>query len=371
MGLAARGVGETISDVAAKSKNQTKPEPSRSAPAFFFTSSPRTPFWSRIFPISLSVRFYAAAPGCCWWRRPEATLFTDSRYTFQAREEVLARAVEITRQGLMRAVGEGLRRQATARARGIFRRPGDRGAEGRAWQAARGEACAVDAGQGRGRRRCAAVKDAGELRDMREAAELISEVSRDVVRSDQAGGHRTGAGGRDRVRHEAGAAAGPSFETIVASGPRSAWAHARPTSKLLEKNELVVLDQGAILRGYCSDMTRTVFCGTSASEGARACTMRCWRPGGGQEAIRPGVTAGEVDAAARGVLDSGMAWTSILRTARATGWDSKCTKCRGLGRGEKSVLQEGMVVTVEPGVYIEGVGGIRIEDDVVVTAQRR
>ena len=68
----------------------------------------------------------------------------------------------------------------------------------------------------------------------------------------------------------------PSFETIVASGPRSAWAHARPTSKPLRKNELVVLDQGAILRGYCSDMTRTVFLGRAPAKFG-GCIAPFWR----------------------------------------------------------------------------------------------
>ena len=160
---------------------------------------------------------------------------------------------------------------------------------------------------------------------------------------------------------------GPSFETIVASGPRSAWAHARPTSKPLRKNELVVLDQGAILRGYCSDMTRTVFLGRAPAKVRRLYKAVLEAQEAAKRAIRPGVKAGEVDAAARRALKRhGLARYFTHSTGHGLGIEVH--EMPRLGRGEETVLEEGMVVTVEPGVYIEGLGGIRIEDDVVVTS---
>ena len=120
--------------------------------------------------------------------------------------------------------------------------------------------------------------------------------------ADPARHHRTGARGRaSTTKSSSLGGSGPSFETIVASGPRSSWAHARPSSKPLAKNELVVLDHGAILRGYCSDMTRTVHVG-ARRKGARLYAAVLEAQQAAKAAIRPGVTAGEVDAAARGSL---------------------------------------------------------------------
>ena len=131
-------------------------------------------------------------------------------------------------------------------------------------------------------------------------------------------------------------ASGASFETIVASGPRSAWAHARPTSKLLRKNELVVLDQGAILRGYCSDMTRTVFLGRASERVRAAVPRRLGRPASGAKPPSgPGVTAGEVDAAARDTLKK-HGLDQLLHTQHRP-WSGhwKCTKCPGWGKARK------------------------------------
>ena len=161
---------------------------------------------------------------------------------------------------------------------------------------------------------------------------------------------------------------GPSFDTIVASGPRSAWAHARPTSKLLRKNELVVLDQGAILRGYCSDLTRTVFLGRAPVKVRRLYNAVLEAQGAAREAIRPGVKAGEVDAAARQTLKR-LRLAQYFTHGTGHGLGIEVHEMPRLGRGEETVLEEGMVVTIEPGVYIEGLGGIRIEDDVVVTSK--
>jgi len=166
------------------------------------------------------------------------------------------------------------------------------------------------------------------------------------------------------IKHEGGS--GPSFETIVASGAHSAWAHARPSSKLLRKNELVVLDQGAILRGYCSDMTRTVFLGRSSQKVRHLYDSVLEAQEAAKATIRPGVTAGEVDAAARKALKSrGLAQFFTHSTGHGLGMEVH--EIPRLGRGERAILQPGMVVTVEAGVYLEGLGGIRIEDDVVVT----
>jgi Xaa-Pro aminopeptidase len=167
-------------------------------------------------------------------------------------------------------------------------------------------------------------------------------------------------------------ASGTSFETIVASGPRSSWPHARPTPKLLRKNELVVLDQGAILRDYCSDMTRTVFLGrSSAAVRVRVRTLYdavLQAQEAAIAAIRPGVTAASVDAAARKVFKkAGLERFFTHSTGHGLGLEIH--EMPRLGRGEETLLEAGMVVTVEPGLYLDHLGGIRIEDEVLVTSR--
>jgi Xaa-Pro aminopeptidase len=215
--------------------------------------------------------------------------------------------------------------------------------------------------------RLRAVKDAGELGKMRAAAALISEVWTRVVRKMRVGISELQVAADLEYGMKLAGAAGPSFETIVASGARSAWAHARATSKLLRKNELVVMDQGAILRGYCSDMTRTVFLGRPSDRVRRLYDAVLDAQQAAKSVIRAGVTAGEVDAAARQTLKRSKL-EQYFTHSTGHGLGLEVHEMPRLARGESFVLEAGMVVTVEPGVYVEGLGGIRIEDDVVVTA---
>ena len=294
-----------------------------------------------------------------------ATLFTDGRYTFQCREEVTGAAVKIVSGGLVRAVGEMLRQR-----RGTTRVAYSAG------QVSVAQKQALDAAAGKRARwvpgsneveRLRAVKDAGELGKMRAAAALISEVWTRVVRKMRVGISELQVAADLEYGMKLAGAAGPSFETIVASGARSAWAHARATSKLLRKNELVVMDQGAILRGYCSDMTRTVFLGRPSDRVRRLYDAVLDAQQAAKSVIRAGVTAGEVDAAARQTLKRSKL-EQYFTHSTGHGLGLEVHEMPRLARGESFVLEAGMVVTVEPGVYVEGLGGIRIEDDVVVTA---
>jgi Xaa-Pro aminopeptidase len=294
-----------------------------------------------------------------------ATLFTDGRYTFQCREEVTGAAVKIVSGGLVRAVGEMFRQR-----RGTTRVAYSAG------QVSVAQKQALDAAAGKRVRwvpgsnevvRLRAVKDAGELGKMRAAAALISEVWTRVVRKMRVGISELQVAADLEYGMKLAGAAGPSFETIVASGARSAWAHARATSKLLRKNELVVMDQGAILRGYCSDMTRTVFLGRPSDRVRRLYDAVLDAQQAAKSVIRAGVTAGEVDAAARQTLKRSKL-EQYFTHSTGHGLGLEVHEMPRLARGESFVLEAGMVVTVEPGVYVEGLGGIRIEDDVVVTA---
>jgi Xaa-Pro aminopeptidase len=294
-----------------------------------------------------------------------ATLFTDGRYTFQCREEVTGAAVKIVSGGLVRAVGEMLRQR-----RGTTRVAYSAGqvsvAQKQALDAAAGKRVRWVPGSNEAER-LRAVKDAGELGKMRAAAALISDVWTRVVRKMRVGISELQVAADLEYGMKLAGAAGPSFETIVASGARSAWAHARATSKLLRKNELVVMDQGAILRGYCSDMTRTVFLGRPSDRVRRLYDAVLDAQQAAKSVIRAGVTAGEVDAAARQTLKRSKL-EQYFTHSTGHGLGLEVHEMPRLARGESFVLEAGMVVTVEPGVYVEGLGGIRIEDDVVVTA---
>jgi Xaa-Pro aminopeptidase len=292
-----------------------------------------------------------------------ATLFTDSRYTFQAREEVSGARVRIAKRGPLQAVADalgGYRRVAWSTGHITL-------AQQNALRAGRG-ARVRWVSDGNAVEKLRAVKDAEELAAMRAAAGLISDVFGRVVRMVRPGVSELDLAAEIEygIKHRGGS--GPAFETIVVSGTRSAWAHARPTPKPLKKNELVVLDHGAILRGYCSDLTRTVFLGRASGKVRNMYYAVLEAQEAAKRTIRPGVKARDVDWAARRALKRrGLARYFTHSTGHGLGLEVH--EMPRLGRGEETLLQEGMVVTVEPGVYLEGVGGIRIEDDVVVTAQ--
>ena len=159
----------------------------------------------------------------------------------------------------------------------------------------------------------------------------------------------------------------PAFETIVASGARTALPHAQPTSRPIESNTLLLIDMGATQDGYASDMTRTVFLGRPAPKMKRLYGAVLEAQLAGIAAVRAGVTAGQVDRAARSVLRAhGLEKAFVHSTGHGLGLEIH--EVPRIGRQDGTRLAAGMVITIEPGVYIEGAGGIRIEDTVAVTA---
>jgi Xaa-Pro aminopeptidase len=293
-----------------------------------------------------------------------ATLFTDSRYTFQARQEVHGARIVIIKAGLLKAAGDFL-----AARRGRIRLAGS------LKHLTVAQKAVFDARLGKRLRwsddggvieKLRAVKSEFEIDVMRDAAILISNVFQKVVPHIRVGATELELAARIEYEIKLGGGSGPSFESIVASGPRSSWAHAKPSSKPLAKNELVVFDQGAILRAYCSDLTRTVHMGRASSKVRGLYDAVLEAQQAAKAAIRPGVTAGAVDAAARNSLKKrGLAKYFTHSTGHGLGLEIH--EMPRVGRGEETVLQESMVITIEPGVYLDGIGGIRIEDDVVVT----
>jgi Xaa-Pro aminopeptidase len=156
---------------------------------------------------------------------------------------------------------------------------------------------------------------------------------------------------------------GLSFDTIAAFGELAAEPHHRPTTRALKRGDMIKLDFGATAEGYHSDMTRTIFFGTPSDEMAEIYAMVRGSQQAGLDAVRAGAPCGDVDAAARGYL-------------QARGYDFGHGTGHGLGleiheappvrTGATMLMEPGMVLTVEPGIYIPGTGGVRIEDSVVV-----
>ncbi|HWL36499.1 MAG TPA: aminopeptidase P family protein [Frankiaceae bacterium] len=160
---------------------------------------------------------------------------------------------------------------------------------------------------------------------------------------------------------------GPSFETIVASGPNSAVPHHRPTERVLEAGEFVKLDFGALYRGYHSDMTRTVVLGKAADWQREVYALVASAQAAGRAALGVGAVAGDVDKAARDVIDAaghGDDYTHSL----GHGVGLEIHEAPTLRVGATDTLADRTPVTVEPGVYLAGRGGVRIEDTLVVRA---
>ncbi len=165
-------------------------------------------------------------------------------------------------------------------------------------------------------------------------------------------------------RRGAGAA---SFESIVASGPNGALPHAKPTDRVIVPGDLVVVDFGALFDGYHSDMTRTVCIGEPSAADAALLAAVAASQRAGLIAVVAGVTGGAVDEACRASLaEAGYAEAFTHSTGHGVGLDIH--EAPMLGAGSADLLPEGAVVTVEPGAYLVGHGGVRIEDTVVVTA---
>ncbi len=157
-----------------------------------------------------------------------------------------------------------------------------------------------------------------------------------------------------------------SFSTIVVSGVRSSLPHGGPTDKVLEKGDFVTLDFGAYMNGYCSDITRTVVLGEPTDRHREIYDIVLEAQLTALERIRPGMTGKEADAIARDLI-ARYGYGEHFGHGLGHGLGMEIHEEPRLSRTGEYVLEPGMIVTVEPGIYIPGFGGVRIEDDVVVT----
>jgi Xaa-Pro aminopeptidase len=159
-----------------------------------------------------------------------------------------------------------------------------------------------------------------------------------------------------------------AFSTIVASGERTALPHAHPSAQAIERNQLLLIDMGATVAGYASDMTRTRAVGSVSQRLRRMYRAVLESQLAAIDAVRPGVSCSRVDGAAREILRGHQLDKSFIHST-GHGLGLEIHEGPRVGRKEKMKLAEGMAITIEPGAYIEGLGGVRIEDTVVVTAQ--
>jgi Xaa-Pro aminopeptidase len=301
--------------------------------------------------------------------RPDGLVFfTDGRYRDQAGEELDAAGVDARLE--IHPGGEGQREALTAAARGTGRLGLQAGSV--SWAAARryGESWFPDAelvpteGLVEGLRE---VKDDGEVARIAAAA-TIADAALAEVRPMLAGAPTERVFGLelDGAMRRRGAE-DVSFETIVASGPNGAKPHARPGRRRIVEGDLVVLDFGALVDGYHSDMTRTVAVGEPSATQRRMLEVVAESQRAGVAAVAAGVACADVDRTCREVIaEAGWADAFVHGTGHGVGL--QIHEDPRVSSTATGTLQAGHVVTVEPGVYLPEHGGVRIEDTVVVTS---
>ena len=216
--------------------------------------------------------------------------------------------------------------------------------------------------------RLRAIKDAEELARLREAARRLSAVASRAREFVQPGRSELAVAALVDAAIRAAGFERPAFDTIVASGPNSALPHAHPTSRMLTEGDGVVLDFGGIYDGYCVDLTRTLHLGPPGAGFRRLFSAVRDAQAAALAAVKPGARATDIDGAARRVLERhGLLEAFGHGTGHGLGLEVHEEPRISALAPEDARVETGMVFTVEPGAYLPGRGGVRIEDDVVVT----
>ncbi len=306
---------------------------------------------------------YTGSNGLLLFLGGRPVFFTDGRYTQQAREEVKGARVVVAKGPLLEAASQiiGGRKpaaigfeadQTSVTAAGQFRKLAHKKI---AWKPTSALVMLQRL-----------IKDEDELNILRDAVDLGAAVYENAMHSIQPGVAESEVAGRLEFAARQAGADGMSFETIVAGGKRSALPHGRATGEPIPRRGFVVVDSGVILRGYCSDMTRTVYVGRTSREerGWYAAVLEAQLAA--IATVKAGVTAGAVDQAAREVLRRAKL-DRYFTHSTGHGVGLEIHEPPRLGKGQAEELRPGMVITIEPGVYVPGRGGIRIEDMVLVT----
>jgi len=292
----------------------------------------------------------------------EATLFTDPRYTFQTAEECDCR-VAITKNHLLPAVVAAVTRKKLKRIGMERERMTFLGYDFLREKLPLGTemiplTAAVET--------LRMVKSADEIAKIRKSVQTNSRAFDAALQRLKVGMTENDLAAELDFQMRRHGAEGCAFETIVASGARSALPHARPTQNRIEADQLLLIDMGATQDGYASDMTRTVFVGLPRGEWKRRYRAVLAAQLAAIAAIRAGAAASKPDSEARKVLAAhGLEKEFTHSTGHGLGLEIH--EPPRIGKKEKTILQAGMTITVEPGIYLKDKGGIRIEDTVVVT----
>jgi Xaa-Pro aminopeptidase len=299
-----------------------------------------------------------------------AVFFTDGRYSDQARAQVKGSRNIIARKPPLVAAAEWLIKNKIAR-KGAIRL----GIESEHLTvAARSQLAATARHDFRLREtrglieQARMVKDADELASLRAAAKLGASLFERALEVIRPGVTENEVAAEMEYMARRSGAEEMSFPTIIAAGKRSALPHGRASTAAIPSRGFVVCDFGVILSGYCSDRTRTVHVGRPTSEARRIYQAVYEAQAAAVAAVKPGVSVGKVDEAARNILKKkGLARHFTHSTGHGVGLEIH--EPPRIAAEQSQILQTGMVITVEPGVYITGSGGVRIEDMVVVTNQ--
>jgi Xaa-Pro aminopeptidase len=221
------------------------------------------------------------------------------------------------------------------------------------------------------------TKDAHEIAMIRRAARSLSSLVPGILRGVAAGRRERDVAGAVEAAMRSSAFSRPAFDTIVGSGPNGARPHAVAGDRVMTGGDLVVLDFGGVMNGYCVDMTRTVAIGRADAEARRVYEAVRRAQEAAIGAVRPGALVGDIDRAARDVLEAaGLGDAFGHGTGHGLGIEvheePRITRFRPAAAADGSApgteaVQAGMVFTIEPGAYLPGWGGVRIEDDVLVT----
>ncbi len=209
------------------------------------------------------------------------------------------------------------------------------------------------------------IKTAEEIARIRKAVALNEEVFQEVYAGLRPGQTERQVAITIEITMRSKGAEGPSFETIVAGGPNSAHPHTVPSDRPLREGEPIVIDMGTRLEGYCSDMTRTVVLGQPDEKTVELVRLVRKAQCAAMNTIRAGVTAQEADRSARRII-AGQGYGKQFGHGLGHGVGLAVHEPPALNNRSRGKLAAGMVVTVEPGIYLPGWGGIRLENMVVV-----
>ena len=312
-----------------------------------------------------SVRYltdYIGSNGLLWIAGDEEIFFTDPRYAIEASHKVTCN-IQVCKKPLIEEAAALLKKKKWKRI----------GFESAWLNVAQYDKLKDSLGLGKSLQPTSgivegirAVKSQSEVAKIRRSVVLNSEAFARTLRRIRVGLKEQEVAAELDFQMRVLGAEKPAFDTIVASGPRTALPHAHPSVHRLAGNELLLIDMGATLEGYTSDMTRVLYLGSPPRPVKQMYKAVLEAQMAAIREVRSDVSVAKVDGAARNVLKQhGLDKAFVHSTGHGLGLEIHETP--RIAQKEKTKLKAGMVITIEPGVYIEGVGGIRIEDTVLVT----